>query len=366
MKAFAITNSGLEEYASQEVETLLGVKSKTKPSVVIFDATEEQIALLAYRAQSIVKVCSLLETFTFNQIDDLQKIKTDFTKIIPFGKTFRVKFSRQGSVDFSSQEIEPMLGDFVSLQFKEPPKVSMNNPDYIVYFYIVDETAYLGIDYCGFDLGKRNYRVFANPKSVHANISYIMLLVAGFRNKQTLIDPFCLSGEVGIEAALFASQKSPFFFDKDKFAFNKFMKFDFEKVDNGIKKSKSRIILSSPHMNDVRAAQKNAKIAGVEKELEFTRQDVEWLDLKMGDNSVDSMISNIPCPSFNMPEQALKRVYDDLFFQVKHILKKKGKVVVLGKNLAYFKRVASDVKLVDEISFLNGQDTLQIVVFEKN
>ncbi len=365
MEAFAITNPGLEEYAAEEVKELLTVKTSTEPSVVLFKADDKKMAYLCYKAQSLIKVCSLLERFKLESEKDLQKVKTDFTKIIPKGKTFKVKFARQGDVLLSAQEVEPVLGEIICNQFKNKIKVSMDNPNYIVYLYLFDTTAYLGIDYTGFDLGKRDYRVFANPKSLHSQIAAILLRIAEFKANKTLLDPFCLSGEIGIEAALFVSRKSPCYFSKQKFAFNKFLKFDFEKVDKEIKKPKAKIVLSSPRMGDVKAAQKNAKIASVEKLIDFTRQDIEWLDIKFKKGSVDKIVTIIPCPSSNMPENSLKKIYDDFFYQVKYLLSKKGRVVVLGKSLSYLKKVAKDVKLIKEIKFMNGQEEMQIAVFEK-
>lgn len=356
MKAFAITNPGLEEYSAKEVEELLKVKTKTEKSVVLFDASEEKLAELAYKSQSLIKVCSLLETFSLKTIKDI-KIKTDFTKIIPKKKTFRVKCARQGDVKLSNQEIEPELGEIIYNQFKGKIKVSMDSPDYIVYIYVFNSKAYIGIDYSGFDLSKREYRIFANPKAYRANINYILLKIADFKDKEILIDPFCLSGETGIEAALFLSGKSPHFYSKDKFIF----KNKFKDKENKIK---AKIILSSPHMNDVKSAQKNAKIAGVEKLITFTRQDVEWLDIKFKKETVDKVVSNIPCPSFSNPEAKLKRVYTDFFDRIKFILKKKGRVVVLGRDLTYFKKLAN-MKLTKAINFLNGKEELQIAVFEK-
>ena len=365
MKAFAITNPGLEEYSAKEIEELIKVKTKTEDSVILFEADDKKLAYLCYRSQSLIKVCSLLDKIGLDSIDDLKKIKTDFTKVIPKGKSFRVKFARQNS-DFSSQEIEPELGEIIINQFKGKINVSMEDPDYIIYIYAYENNAYVGIDYAGFDLGKRDYRVFANPKSFHGNVAYALLKIADFKEKETLLDTFCLSGEIGIEAGLFATKRSSNYFSKSKFAFNKFMKFDFDKADKEIRKSKARIVLSSPAMSDVRAAQKNAKIASVEKEIEFTRQDIEWIDFKFKKKeSVEKIVTQIQCPSSNIAEQTLKKVYDDFFFQIKYLLNKKGKAVVLGKNLLFLKKIAKGVKLTKEIRFQNGQETLEVVVFSK-
>lgn len=364
MKSFAVTNPGLEAYSAKEIEELLKVKTKTEKSVVLFDTSKEKLAYLCYRGQSVIKVCSLLEKIKLKSMSDLEQIKIDFTKIIPKNKTYKVRcISINSSV--LSQEVQPMLGAVIYEQFKGKIKADMENPDYIVYVYLIDNDAYIGIDYSGFDLGKRDYRIFANPKSLHANINYILLRIAEIHEKDTILDPFCLSGEVGIEAALYLTKKSPFYFSKQKFAFNKFLKLNFDKIDKEIKKTKSKIILSSPRMNDVRASEKNSKIAGVEKQINFTRQDIEWLDVKFKKESVDKVVSIIPCPSSNMAESQLKRVYDDFFYNMKLVLNKKGRIVVLGKDLSCFKKLAKNVKLKKELKFMNGKEEIEIAVFEK-
>ena len=363
MKSFAITSPGLEKYAADEISELIDVKTKTEDSVVLFDCTEEQLAFVCYRSQTIIKAFSFLEKINLDEISDLEKLKTDFSKVIPSGKTFRVKVAKQGGVQFSSQELEPALADVIFSHCK--PTVSLTTPDVIVYLYVYDSSAYVGVDYCGFDVSKRDYRVFTHPRSVHANIAACLLRIAGFDGKMNVLDPFCLSGEVGIEASLYASHKSPHYFSKDKFAFNKLVAFNFDKVDKEIKEPKATIVISSPAMSDVRAAQKNAKIAGVEKYMQFTRQDVEWLDFKFDKNSVDCIVSFIPCPSAATPERLLKKMYEDFFFNIKEPLAKGGVVVVCGKNLDYFKKLAVNVKLKKEISFMNGKDDLFIAVFEK-
>ena len=112
MKAFAITSNGLEKYAAEEVEELLKVKTKTEPSVVLFEADEQKLAYLCYKSQSLIKVCSLIEKIKLTKINDLDKLKIDFTKIIPKNKTYKVKAICINS-SVSSQEIQPVLGSGV-------------------------------------------------------------------------------------------------------------------------------------------------------------------------------------------------------------------------------------------------------------
>ena len=141
MKAFGITNPGLEKFAANEVEKILGVSTTTKRSVVLFEATQEQLAELCYKTQSLIKVCSLLQEFELKNVKDLDKINADFSEI---KGTFRTKFAKFEST-LSAQEIEPQLGEIVTKDHPEF-KVDLKNPEFIVYLYANKEEAYLGID----------------------------------------------------------------------------------------------------------------------------------------------------------------------------------------------------------------------------
>ena len=189
-----------------------------------------------------------------------------------------------------------------------------------------------------------------------------MLKLADFKEGETLLDPFCLSGEIGIEAALMLSGKSINAFIPEKFAFNKFMKFEFKDTK---KEFDADIIVSSQQIKDIKAAQKNAKLAGIEKTIEFTRQDIEWLDMKFDDDSLDKLVTIIPCPSKLVSEKALKKLYTDLSDQIRRLIRKHGKVVILGRALKYFKSMVKDVKVIREVPFMNGQEYMEILVLEK-
>src|SRR3989338_11680466 len=57
---------------------------------------------------------------------------------------------------------------------------------------------------------------------------------------------------------------------------------------------KSQIFTSSRSMVKVRSAEKNAKLAGVKKQIRFGRLDISWLDAKLDENSVDLVVSYPP------------------------------------------------------------------------
>jgi 23S rRNA G2445 N2-methylase RlmL len=115
----------------------------------------------------------------------------------------------------------------------------------------------------------------------------------------------------------------------------------FDKADKKIrKKIGSRIFAIDEAVNAVTAAKKNAKIAGINKLISFSRKETGWLELKFREGSVDKIITHAPEIGRRVPEQKAVRVYEELFWQAEHMLKKGGLVVVLTRSPGQMKKAA--------------------------
>ncbi len=355
MKALAITNKGLESISALEINELIGKKCKIGETVVSFEANENEICRLCYLGRSFIKVIELLNEFEFTTKEDI--LKNSGIKIN--AKTFVVRCQREGSHDFTSQEIDEEVGEVILKNNKI--KVELENPEKIVFVYIFDNKCHIGIDYAGIDLSKREYKIFSHPASVKGNIAYSLLRIADYGRKKVLLDPFCKSGEVCIEAALSACGLSQNFYNKKKFAFLKFAKFDFEKEDkNANLDEKAEIFCFDTIGANLKAAEKNAKIAGVNKKINFSRIDTDWLDVKVKEKSVDCIVSVLP--DFK-EEKIAEKNYKELFYQLKYVLKKNGIAVLLCKKPEIVKK-ASDLKLAEEAEIMSGKQKLFVLKYK--
>ena len=161
-----------------------------------------------------------------------------------------------------------------------------------------------GSGFCGialnpFDLSKREYRIFSHSSDIKGNLAYSLLRAAGYRHGKFLFDPFTRAGTIAIEAAIFSSGFPVNYYRKESLSSHlsrlpPFSNTDFgsffaavgkeaaAKAEKRLKKAKPKILSSSPSMQYVRSAEKNAKIGGVNKLMRFSRLDIEWLDAKLG------------------------------------------------------------------------------------
>lgn len=382
MKAIAITHKGIEDIAALEVKEIIKVSAETKETVVLFEPKEMiDLCRLAYKAQSIIKVICLFDEFkiqtNFNEILKIieKRIKKiNFNDWLDKDKSFKVLCKHLTNDDFSSQDIEKETGAFIINNIKEKKayeqKVDLENPDLMFYVYIFNKRCYLGIDFCGFDLSKRDYKVFSSASDIKGTIAYSLLRIAGYKKEKKLLDPFCSSGVIPIEAALY-NKGSVNYYRKDDFAFLKlkpFEKQDFEnffnKLNKKYTKTKPFIAASDQQLYHIRSAKKNAKIAGVNKDIEFSRADIEWLDTKFDKNEIDLIATK---PMFSKYDiKRTKKTYDEFFYAAKHILSEKGEIVLISRSMDLLKESAEKhgFKISDERTVWQGQQKLEIIVFK--
>ena len=375
MKGLAITNIGIEKVASKEIKELIKAKTSVKKGAVSFDLKElSDLCVLCYKGQSVSRIILLLKQFKIKKIEDLKQLeKIDFTEYLDSKQSFASRCMKIGG--FSSREIEEEVGaiiiDSIKKKTKRKQKVNLENPDVTFFSYVVDNEVYFGIDFASVDLSKRHYKIFGHQRSLKGTIAYSLLRLANYDNKKILVDTFCNDGSIPIEASLFASGFPVNYYDKDRFAFLKLKQFKgldfdkfFEKYDK-VKKIKEKIYAFDSEQRFVKTAEKNAKIAGVLKNINFARIEVEWLDTKFKKSEVDLIITNPPRVSKQVKKQDFIKLFKELFYQADYVLKEKGKIAVIAKDMELLKTEADkyNFKAIEELDVNQGKDILKIAIF---
>ncbi|MBR9700207.1 methyltransferase [Candidatus Woesearchaeota archaeon] len=307
MEALVLCHKGIEDIVCQDVKELLGKKAVSGEGRVTFSVdSKEELCTLCYLCQSIQKVIL---------IDDLKRWMKGSFKV------------------GAGHEIGKEIGAELVENYKA--KVDLENPDVIVYVF----DSKRGIDFSGKDLSKRNFRIFPSPRNLKAPLAYAMVRLSEFKDGETLVDPFCGAGSIILEATHFSKKRSVHFFEKDDFAFLKFISYKFEDKEEKIA---SKIYAFDSQFKHVDSAKKNAKIAGVHKEINFSRLNIEWLDTKFGKESVDRIVSYIPDMSKHSLPKVMQKIYKEFFHQAAFVLKKKGKMVLCTRNPKEIKGAAKE------------------------
>jgi len=374
MKGLVITNKGIEDIAAKEVQELIKLDSKPiiKETAVIFEVKKlEELCLLCYRAQSAARVLLLLDELKIKK--DLEETaiiieksisnhKKDLEKWLE-NKSFKVECRRIGEHNFNSVDLSREIGELI-YDTVSNKKVDPNNPDVVVYIYVYSASCYIGIDFSGFDLSKREYKIFNHPEALKGNIAYALVRLAEYNKKDVFLDVYCKSGIIPIEAAIYAS-RFPINFYRKEFLFQKFIKFDFEKENKKTENEKLGINGFDAFMGNVTASKKNAKIAGVDKWINFARADAEWLDTKFDRGKVDKIITKLPETSKNKDRKEVEKLYKEFFYQIDFVLNKKGKMILITKDKDILEKEKGKFKIVEERIIYSGEMPLGIFILER-
>jgi 23S rRNA G2445 N2-methylase RlmL len=383
IKACAITDKGIEKITILELEEIIKAKGTAEECVVLFECKDyDELFTFCYKAQSIERVLILLGSFGFkSQEEILSKAseslrKIEFDKWFDEDKSFKVVCERRGEHAFGSQTIEEELGEVIIKHTKQAlgftPDANMEAPDTIIYAFINNNKFYLGIDLTGRDLSKRKYRIFSSPGIINANLAYALVRLSNYAPKEKIIDLLCKAGVVSIEAALYASGRSVNYYSKD-FAFKKLKLFNkkdwedfFKKIDEKCQLKKLDINGFDPLLRNIEASKKNAKLAGVDKIINFSRVDVEWLDTKLEKNSVNCIVSRISCPSKHVKEAEIRKLYKELFYQAEFIVKKGGRLALLCENPSLLKEMIPPAFIIiKEDKLWAGKQKYELVMMKK-
>ena len=373
MKGFLTAHKGMEDVAAMEVNELIGSKASPHDSCVTFGIRKyDDLFRLCYTSQSALNVCFLLSEFSF---DDLLAgfkngiSKVDFAEWLSQKTAFRVVCIKNSQNELRTQDIEKELGAIIIESLgKNAPKVDLDKPDIIIFVYTTEDNCLVGIDFSGFDISKRHYNIFSHPASVKGTIAYCLARLSGFKGKELILDPFSGSGLLPIEAALFASNFPVNYYSKEKFAFTKFGKFKkfnfdsfFSKIDRKISMKGLEILNLDASMKNISFAKKNAKIAGMDKCITYSRMELEWLDTKFEKGKVTRIATKMP--SSPDPE----KLYNEFFYQSEFILDDKGRIALIGKS-DLVKKYSNKHKfnIVNERDAYSGKEKYEVFVLEKS
>lgn len=113
--------------------------------------------------------------------------------------------NRSNNID--SRSIVQTLADIYSKE----RRVTLENPDIEVRGLITNSTAYIGlkvseINRSYFENRKAQHRPFFSPISLHPKLARVMVNLSAIKKEETLLDPFCGTGGILIEAGLIGAR----------------------------------------------------------------------------------------------------------------------------------------------------------------
>jgi len=316
MKQILKTIKGLEPIVIQETKSY-------KPKKIL-DETIKINSEKIQKPKSATKVYQFIKKFNFKNKTEIINQDLKIKKYLK--NSFVVRCKRTGKHDFNSIEIEQKLGEKIHKKYNI--KVNLENPETLIYVEIINNVCLIGLN--PINLEKRNYKVRTTSQTLNSCIAYSLLKLANYKPSETLLDPFCKSGDILIEAALSTNKKTNLI---------------------GLDKNTKPIEI-------------NSKIAKVN--IEIRRAEIDWLDTLFKKNSIDKIITSPPKINKINKKDVLPE-YRELFNQADYILKNNGSLTIITTKPQYFENYAKEYKFKMIKKHTIQQKTLiyHVLIFKK-
>jgi 23S rRNA G2445 N2-methylase RlmL len=152
----------------------------------------------------------------------------------------------------------------------------------VIHVYWKDDNAELFIDTSGETLAKHGYRKIPGKAPMLEALASSTILASKWDRKSPFVNPMCGSGTLAIEAALIATNRKPGLF-RDNYSFmhvigydaNEYVKLLDEMKSSIIEGTDTAFIATDISRDAIEISQVNAKMAGVEKMIDFAICDFE-------------------------------------------------------------------------------------------
>ena len=207
--------------------------------------------------------------------------------IPPDGKFWVAKAGSVKSKLFSPSDIQSIMKKAMVDRLKSIYHISWfeeSGESYPVRVFLLKDEVTVGLDTTGDSLHKRGYRKLVAKAPIAENLAAALILLTPWNKDRILVDPFCGSGTIPIEAAMLAANMAP----------GMQREFTAMQWENVVRKrvwydalDEARELVDLHIETDIQGydlddkmvsiARENARVAGVEGLIHFQRRDVEAL-----------------------------------------------------------------------------------------
>lgn len=281
---------GMEAVLKKEITDLGYDVSETADGRITFLGDEEALCRANVFLRTAERVLIKVGRFRAETFEELFQ----GTKALPWeeyiprdGKFWVAKAASVKSKLFSPSDIQSIMKKAMVERMREHyglERFPESGEAFPVRVFLMKDEVTVGLDTTGESLHKRGYRKLTAKAPIAENLAAAMILLTPWHGDRILVDPFCGSGTIPIEAAMMAANMAPGM--KRGFTARNWPHVVGEKVwQDTFEEARELVDLSVEtdiqgyDMDDamVSIARENAKLAGVEKLIHFQRRDVAQL-----------------------------------------------------------------------------------------
>jgi 23S rRNA (guanine2445-N2)-methyltransferase / 23S rRNA (guanine2069-N7)-methyltransferase len=297
LKFFTTASRGLEPLLARELTALGAVSVKERNGGVEFGGDQG----VAYRAclwsRLASRVLLPLSRFPLEGEDASDALyqaasKVDWPELFDVESTFAILVAGHSPsishTHYAGLKVKDAIADSFRAKSGQRPTVDTDNPQLQIHLHLARDHADLSLDLSGDSLHRRGYRRAGASAPLKENLAAAILARAGWPELAAqgapLLDPMCGSGTLVLEAALMAADVAPGL-ERERFAFESWLEHKPKlwrdlladaraRAEKGLAGKLPAMLGQDVDTAAIRAAQDNAKRAGLAGKVRFAQGDI--------------------------------------------------------------------------------------------
>jgi len=309
-KLFAVCTPGLEPIAAQELDQLglmgscSSSRSETSPTEsgspseyggIEFQGSIHDVYRANLNLRTATRVLVRLGQFYASAFPELRRkvSRLPWENYLAPERPIALRVTCQKSRLYHETAVAERVAGAIGDRLGKPSPVHKYQEDsgtdlpQLIVIRLVDNLCTISIDSSGALLHRRGYRLATAKAPLRETLASAMVMASGWDKISPLLDPFCGSGTIPIEAALLARRVPAGY--RRRFAFMDWPHFDSKFWDKLLADAGKAIVSDIPEIigsdrdaGAIRAAQANAERAGVAGRIEFSARAISAIDPPSG------------------------------------------------------------------------------------
>jgi putative N6-adenine-specific DNA methylase len=302
---FAVTAPGVKPFAVRELMGLGlagGLQPKSgqtdEPGGVSFSGDLQDIYRANLHLRTASRILVRLGNFRATAFSELRKKagRLPWEKYILPGQSLTLRVTCHKSRLYHSDAVAERVAGAAGDRLGKPSPVSKFTDEdgpaaaQLIVVRLVHDICTISIDSSGETLHRRGYRLATAKAPVRETLAAAILLASGWKADAPLLDPFCGSGTIPIEAAMLACRLAP---GRSRgFAFMNWPGYDQQVWESLLAEADTAVRAETPGLpvilgsdrdaGAVQNAQENARRAGVLRQIDFSCRAISAIEPPAG------------------------------------------------------------------------------------
>ena len=202
---------GFELVLVDELEELGYTKAEVLNRAVRIKGNWKDVYYLNLHCRCAISVLVEIMQFEIKEEKDLYEsaMEFDWTSLFSINKTFAIKGAIFSEIYKNTNYPFLLLKDAIVDTFRnkngERPNIERKKPSVVFDLYVRNRSVTISINTSGLPLFQRGYRQSTGLAPLNEVVAACLIRQSGWDKKTTFVDPFCGSGTLLIEAALYAN-----------------------------------------------------------------------------------------------------------------------------------------------------------------